>query len=603
MSKTEIVSKVEWSGINWRKVEFSIWKLQKRIYRASSSGNIKLVRKLEKMLTRSWYGKLLSVRRITQENKGKKTAGVDGIKSLPPGERMKLAETIKIDGRAKPTKRVWIRKASKDEMRPLGIPTMNCRAKQALLKMALEPEWEAKFEPNSYGFRPGRSCHDAIAAIFTNINRKPKYVLDADIAKCFDKINHKALLRKINTFPVFRRQIKAWLKSGVIDFSQWSERKGYSETAEGTPQGGVISPLLANIALHGMEECIAEKFPGDKQMRWIDSYKIFGRKIGVPRLIRYADDLVVLCEDLEVVKECKSTIEKWLYGIGLELKPAKTRIAHTLEKLEGEKPGFDFLGFKVRQFKVGRHHSGKKSGKSHKENSKNSLLGFKTIISPSKTRMENHYNSLKYWCDKMKAVAAGALIKKLNPIIRGWCNYQSPWHSKKSFSKMKNFVWNRIWRWAKRRHPKKGSKWVARKYFKNPDSGRKWTFHSKAKNGEALNLLCHSDFPASVKWVKVKGNHSPYDGDEIYWSKRIGNSYLTSDPQKSRLLKTQNGKCAYCGLSFKPDDKIEKHHLIPRIKGGKSIDKNLVLLHLHCHDRIYTPTEVEYDRWVLEKNH
>ncbi|EAW34309.1 hypothetical protein L8106_29025 [Lyngbya sp. PCC 8106] len=213
------------------------------------------------MLVNSWYAKLLAVRRVTQDNKGKKTAGIDGIKSVCPTDRVKLTQNLKIDGLSKPTRRVWIPKPGKNEMRPLGIPTMQGRAKQTLLKQALEPEWEAIFEPNSYGFRPGRSCHDAIRAIFDSIKYKPKYVLDADIAKCFDKIDHEALIKKLNTFPSFTRQIRAWLKSGVIDFSQWAERKGYSMTEEGTPQGGVISPLLANIALHGMETAIREKYP------------------------------------------------------------------------------------------------------------------------------------------------------------------------------------------------------------------------------------------------------------------------------------------------------------------------------------------------------
>jgi len=601
MSKTEIASKVGWSDINWRKIEHYVWKLQKRIYRASINGNIKLVHKLQKTLMKSWNGRLLSVRRVTQENKGKRTAGVDGVKVLTPGMRINLAETMRIDGKASPTKRVWKEKPGKKEMRPLGIPTIEERGKQALMKLTLEPQWEAIFEGNSYGFRPGRSCHDAIAAIFNSINKKPKYVLDADIAKCFDKINHNKLLEKVNTFPKFRRQIKAWLKCGVIDFSQKSEKERYSETVEGTPQGSVISPLLANIALHGMEKRLEEEFPSDKKGRWKGAYKNLGREIGVPRLIRYADDFAVLCEDLEIIKRCKTIIEEWLSEMGLELKPSKTRICHTSEKLGEEEAGFQFLGFEIRQFKVGRHHSGKKPGNKEKKAGKGNLLGFKTIIRPSKSKTQTHYKVLKYWCDKMKAVKAAALIKKLNPIIRGWCNYQSPWHSKRTFSKIKNLIWSRLWRWAKRRHNNKNRKWIARKYFRSPKNKRIWTFYSPNQKGDTLNLLCHSDFSASVKWVKVKGNRSPYDGDEIYWSKRLGNKYLTIDPQKSRLIKVQKGKCAYCELNFKPDDKIEKHHLIPKIKDGNNMDKNLVLLHLNCHDRIYSLKGEENDKWVLEK--
>ncbi|MGI2909658.1 reverse transcriptase N-terminal domain-containing protein, partial [Tolypothrix sp. VBCCA 56010] len=243
---------VEWHKINWRKLERNVYKLQKRIYRASQRGDVKAFRKLQKTLMKSWSARALSVRRVTQDNQGKKTAGVDGQKSLTPKQRLDLIGLLKLGSKVSPTRRVWIPKPGTEEKRPLGIPTMKDRALQALVKLALEPEWEARFEPNSYGFRPGRSCHDAVEAIYKAIRLKPKYVLDADIAKCFDRIDHEALLRKLNTFPTIRRQIRAWLKAGVMDGKQ------LFPTSEGTPQGGVISPLLANIALHGMEERIKQ---------------------------------------------------------------------------------------------------------------------------------------------------------------------------------------------------------------------------------------------------------------------------------------------------------------------------------------------------------
>lgn len=278
MTKTEITSKVEWRQINWRKAEKAVFKLQKRIYRASNRGDVKTVRRLQKTLMKSWYARALAVRRVTQDNQGKKTAGVDGVKSLTPKQRLNLVGNLKLGTKVSPTRRVWIPKPGTEEKRPLGIPTMKDRALQALVKLALEPEWEAKFEPNSYGFRPGRSCHDAIEAVFSSIRLKPKYVLDADIAKCFDRIDHEALLNKMNTFPTIRRQVRAWLKAGVMDSMQ------YFDTSEGTPQGGVISPLLANIALHGMEERIkqyAETLKGKKR----DNRTAIS-------LIRYADDFV-----------------------------------------------------------------------------------------------------------------------------------------------------------------------------------------------------------------------------------------------------------------------------------------------------------------------
>lgn len=227
----------ESNQIPWRKLEKIVFKLQKRIFQASQRGDVKTVRKLQRLLMKSWSAKCLSVRKVTQDNQGRKTKGVDGVKSLSPQARLKLVGRLKIDSKSKPTRRVWIPKPGKDEKRPLGIPTMYDRALQTLVKMALEPEWEAKFEENSYGFRPGRSAHDAVEAIFSCIRLKPKYVLDADITKCFDRIDRSKLLTKLNTSPTIKRQIKAWLKAGVIDDNQ------LLPTEEGTPQGGTISPL------------------------------------------------------------------------------------------------------------------------------------------------------------------------------------------------------------------------------------------------------------------------------------------------------------------------------------------------------------------------
>ncbi|NES66370.1 MAG: group II intron reverse transcriptase/maturase, partial [Okeania sp. SIO2D1] len=463
---------LEWKDIDWKTAEKNVFKLQKRIYNASKSGNVRLARKLQKLLVKSWSARLIAVRRVTQDNKGKNTTGVDGKKSLHPSERLKLAQKLKLSHKSTPTKRVWIPKPGRKEQRPLGIPTIEERAKQALLKQALEPEWEAKFEPNSYGFRPGRSTHDAISAIRKCIQFKPKFVLDADISQCFDKIDHNKLLEKIDTFPNFRRQIKAWLKSGVIndDFLE--------NTEAGTPQGGVISPLLANIALHGMEKILEEHFPGRKDGSIRNCERIYGERVSVPRLIRYADDFVVINEKLAVVEECTEIIKTWLGDLGLELKPSKTRIVHTLERHQGQEPGFNFLGCNIRQYKEGKHTS-----KKIKSRFGEKLKPYSIIVKPSKESIKNHYDKIAAVVHKHRANSQEVLIKELTPIIRGWCNYYAYHNSKEAFNELDYLIYKRLWRWACRRsRMKKTAGWIAQRYWLTIGN-TKWNFAYKSKEG------------------------------------------------------------------------------------------------------------------------
>ena len=538
---------VEWNQLDWRKIHKAVFKLQKRIYRAFSNGDTLKGRRLQKTLLNSYYNRLLSVRKVTQDNQGKKTAGVDKVKSLTPKQRFELVKNLKLGNKSKPIRRVWIPKPGKDEKRPLGIPVMHDRAAQALVKAALEPEWESKFEANSYGFRPGRSAHDAIEAIFNQIRFKSKYVLDADIAKCFDRINHDELLRKLNTFPKLRRQIRAWLKSDICDFQKHERTPNHS----GTPQGGIISPLLSNIAMHGMENRI--------------------KQVGAS-LIRYADDFVILHEEIEVIHQCQKIISEWLTQYDLELKPSKTRIAHTLYELENEKPGFNFLGFNIRQYHVGKYQSGK--------NTQGIPLGFKTIIKPSKDSIKRHYHKMSNAIKRLNNAPQISLISELNPIITGWCNYYRSVCSKEIFSKIEHLLVRRLLKWAYRRHPNKNKHWAVKKYWKSINMDN-WVFGVKI--GDSLTYLRNHSYTKIIRHTKIKGIYSPYNGDNIYWASRMG-KHPEIKTAVAEKLKKQKGKCNWCNLTFQEDDVIEIDHIIPKKIGGNNYKDNLQLLHRHCHD-------------------
>ncbi|NET44078.1 reverse transcriptase N-terminal domain-containing protein [Okeania sp. SIO2B3] len=486
MTNTSETTTVEmkWSDINWKLVNRAVFRLQKRIYKASLNGDTKTVRKLQKLLVKSKSAKLLAVRKVTQDNRGKNIPGMDGI--------AKIAQKIQLDGKAKPIRRIEIPQSSKQEKRPLGIPIMEDLAKQVLAKIALEPEWEAKFEANFYGFRPGRSAKDAIAAIYSDIKRRSYYVLDAEIEKCFDQINHRRLLDKLNTYPAMRRQIKVWLKAGVI------EKDVFYKTENGTAKGGVISPLLANIALHGMEEALQEVFS-----QKYTTYEIQPNiNFNPPLFHRYADNFVILHESKKVIEECQEIINDYLENIGLKLKDSTTRVAHTLG--DGKvQTGFDYLGFNIRQYPVKDINSAT-DGNGKK-------LGFKTLIKPAKEAIKRHTRVLKHTIRLYRNAPQEKLIEMLTPKIREWCNYYDSVVSSRVFAKMDNILFHQLLRWGYYRGPTQGKKHIVNKYW-GVDKGKGWKFITP--DGKVLRN--HKDTPIK-RAIRLQEKKSLFDEDWVYW--------------------------------------------------------------------------------------
>ena len=534
---------VAWQDIPWKPIHRHVFRLQKRIYRATQRGAVRTARKLQTLLMKSWYARLLAVRRVTQDNRGKHTAGIDGVKSLPPLKRLALATELRLDGTAAPLRRTWIPKPGSQDKRPLGIPIQGDRARQTLVRQALEPEWEAKLAPHTYGFRPGRSCLDAIEAIFNAIRYRPQYALKVDIAKCFDRIDHQALLAKTQTFPRLRRQLKAWLKAGIV------EDERLFPTTAGTPQGGAISPLLALIALHGMDKAITTVHPR-------------------ACVIAYADDWVVLHEDRTVLEHSQQLLMTWLADMGLTLNAAKSRISHTLD---GAQAGFDFLGFHIRQYRVGKHQSGKRPRGRQR-------LGFKTLITPAKANMQEHLAALGRIIRRGKDLPQEVLIRQLNRKIRGWAQYYRTGVSHAAFKRLDFLTWEKLRRWAHRRHPNKSTAWVMRRYGHRSDA--RLTFATAPMTGNAEHLCRHSEI-AITRHVKVAGTRSPYNGDWVYWSTRHGR-HPQVGTRLAKLLHQQHGRCPHCRLFFHHEDRIEIDH----ISGDRSASRyaNLQALHGHCHD-------------------
>ncbi|HEX2712840.1 MAG TPA: group II intron reverse transcriptase/maturase, partial [Candidatus Acidoferrales bacterium] len=503
----------EWYAIDWRVINRNVRRLQVRIVQATKASRWGRVRALQRLLTHSYSGKVLAVRRVT-ENNGKKTPGVDREIWDTPEKKTQAVHALKRRGyQSQPLRRVYIPKSDGKTMRPLGIPTMIDRGQQALHLLALDPVVETIADRNAYGFRQKRSCADAMEQCFKALrSANTQWILEGDIKSCFDKISHDWLLAHVLMDRVI---LQKWLKSGYM------EKHVLHDTTDGTPQGGIISPALANCALDGLERLLREKYPAGKRL------KSLGGEKPCVNLVRYADDFVITSKSKELLEgEIKPLVEHFLQERGLELSPTKTVITHV-------EHGFDFLGQNVRRYPNG-----------------------KLLIKPSKKNVKTFLDGIRRTIKAAQGVSAADLIDDLNPKIRGWANYHRHVVSKRTFGRVDHSIFSSLWKWARRRHPNKSPRWFKPKYF-DRHGNRNWSFFGETCDDEGQTnkvwLYCAKSTPIK-RHVKVQGEANPYDPTyETYFEEREG-AHMLETFRGTRTLRSlwyeQRGLCTLCNTTI-----------------------------------------------------